>query len=100
MKNQIDPSTIKKIAKLAKLKLTNDEVEKYAAQLSNVFELFEGLKEVDTTGVDFLSFPEENSLRDDVSLQTFDQVTAISQSNIKDEKAGGFKVKSVLGKAT
>ncbi len=43
------------IAHLSKLKLTDQETEKFAGQLSSVLEYIEQLKEVDTEGVEMVS---------------------------------------------
>jgi aspartyl-tRNA(Asn)/glutamyl-tRNA(Gln) amidotransferase subunit C len=42
---------VQKIANLAKLKLSDEEVEKYSNQLSDILTWVEVLKEVDTSGV-------------------------------------------------
>lgn len=42
---------VQKIANLAKLKLSDEEVEKYTDQLTNILTWVEVLKEVDTSGV-------------------------------------------------
>lgn len=94
----MDTSIVKKTAKLAKLKLTEDELAKYSVQLSNIFELFESLKDVDTKGIEFLSFVEINNLREDISEPSLTQEEA--SSNAKNIRKGGFGVPSVLGKAT
>ena len=39
------------IARLARLGVTNDDVDKFREQLSNILENFEALQEVDTEGV-------------------------------------------------
>jgi len=42
---------VKHIAALARLGMTEDEIEKAREQLSNILENFEVLKEVDTSGI-------------------------------------------------
>jgi len=46
---------VRHVAKLARLKLTDDEVKKFAGQLSGVLEYVDILKEVDTDGVEITS---------------------------------------------
>lgn len=94
----MDTKTVQKIAKLSKLKLTEEEIQKYSTQLANIFELFESLKEVDTAGVEFLSFVEVNNLREDVAEKSLSQQEALSNANKVINS--GFGVPSVLGKAT
>lgn len=48
---------VKKIAHLARLHLTDEEVELFAAQLTNILDYVDVLKELDTTGV-----PETNQV--------------------------------------
>lgn len=48
---KISKDTVKHIAKLARIKLSDEEVEKFSGQLSSVFEYMEILEEVDTEGV-------------------------------------------------
>lgn len=48
---KISKDTVKHIAKLARIKLSEKDVEKFAGQLSSVFEYMEILEEVDTDGV-------------------------------------------------
>ncbi|HEY5713884.1 MAG TPA: Asp-tRNA(Asn)/Glu-tRNA(Gln) amidotransferase subunit GatC [Candidatus Gracilibacteria bacterium] len=51
MSQTFSQDEIKKIATLAKLKLTSEEETKYAAQLSGVLDFFSQLQEVDTQSV-------------------------------------------------
>ncbi|PIZ76713.1 Asp-tRNA(Asn)/Glu-tRNA(Gln) amidotransferase GatCAB subunit C [Candidatus Peregrinibacteria bacterium CG_4_10_14_0_2_um_filter_38_24] len=46
---------VRHVAKLARLKLTDEEVKKFAGQLSGVLEYVDILKEVDTEGVEITS---------------------------------------------
>ncbi len=48
---KISSEEVKHIAKLAKLSLTEEEVEKYAKDLGGIAEFVEKLNEVDITGV-------------------------------------------------
>jgi len=47
----ISKDQVKHVAKLARLKLTDKEIEKFANQLSGIFDYMEVLNEVDTDGV-------------------------------------------------
>lgn len=46
---------VRHVAKLARLNLTDEEVKKFAGQLSGVLEYVDILKEVDTEGVEITS---------------------------------------------
>ena len=52
----IDKNTVRHVARLARLALTNEEEERTAAQLGHVLEYIERLKAVDVAGVEPLSF--------------------------------------------
>lgn len=62
---------VEKIARLARLKLSEEEMERYAGQLTDILNYVEVLKELDTTGV-----PETS------------QVTGLTNVTRKDEARG------------
>jgi len=74
---KISKETVKHIAKLSRLKLSEKEVEKFSGQLSSVFEYMDILEEVDTSGV----------------VETH-QVTGLKNVSEKDEEAP-WKVEGV-----
>ncbi len=51
----ITKDDIKKIANLARLELTEQEIEKFAKELDEILIFFDKLKEVDTEGVEAVS---------------------------------------------
>ncbi|MEI6887348.1 MAG: Asp-tRNA(Asn)/Glu-tRNA(Gln) amidotransferase subunit GatC [bacterium] len=89
-------SDLSKLADLSKLNLTSEELSKFQSQLTQVFEMFEKLKDVNTDGIEFLSFPEVNRMREDIVIESNSNYL----KNSKKVKNGYLKVKSVLGKAT
>lgn len=52
---KLSPKEIEDVAELAKLHLTEEEKERYAEELSVVFDYVEKLQEVDTEGVEITS---------------------------------------------
>ncbi|MEI8230351.1 MAG: Asp-tRNA(Asn)/Glu-tRNA(Gln) amidotransferase subunit GatC [Candidatus Peregrinibacteria bacterium] len=48
----LSPAQVRHIAKLARLEISDAEVEKYSRELSSILSYIEKLKEVDTTGVE------------------------------------------------
>lgn len=86
------------VAKLAKLKLTDAEVEKFLDQLSSVINHFEELNEVDTSNTEPTNQTTglENVFRNDEikSNQIFSQDTALSGS--EEVYNGYFKVPAIL----
>ena len=51
----LTPTQVRHIAKLARLTIRDDEVEKFAKELSAILDYIEKLKEVDTQGVEPMS---------------------------------------------
>ena len=87
---------VEHIARLARLGLGEEEIEKFRAQLSNIIENFEILQEVDTT--DILPTAHvvdmENVIRDDEAIPSFPQCEILA--NAPREEDGFFRVKAVL----
>lgn len=66
----IDKNTVRKVAGLARLRLTDAEMEKYAGQLNNIMGFVEQLNEVNTDNVEPLPSPVDMALplrRDEVT---------------------------------
>jgi aspartyl-tRNA(Asn)/glutamyl-tRNA(Gln) amidotransferase subunit C len=63
----IDRGLVERIAKVARLELTEDEIEKFTKQLKVILEAFRELDDVDTKGVEPSFHPQElsNVLRED-----------------------------------
>lgn len=50
--DNLTPEQVRHIAKLARLTLSDEEVSRYASELTSIFKYIEMLKEVDTTNVE------------------------------------------------
>jgi len=63
----IDRGLVERIAKVARLELTEDETDKFTGQLKVILEAFRELDDVDTEGVEPSFHPQElsNVLRED-----------------------------------
>ena len=59
----MDEKTARKVASLARLRVTDEEIARRAAQLSNILHFVEQLDEVDTDGVEPLPSPVNIKLR-------------------------------------
>ncbi len=59
----LDRTDIEKIARLARLSITEDDIPKYVRDLSNILALVAQLGEVDTTGVEPMAHPLEITAR-------------------------------------
>lgn len=59
----LDKDAVMKVARLARLKITDEEAEKYGGQLSNIIQFVEQLNEVDTDNVEPLASVVDIDLR-------------------------------------
>lgn len=97
----MDSNTVKKVARLARLKLSDDqEVERRTKEMSGIIAFVEQLQEVDTNGVAPLANPndEVQRLRED---QTDDGDTGNSGSvrvlsNAPESNSGYFVVPKII----
>ena len=87
---------VEHIATLARIKLTDEELEKFRKQLSNILENFEILQQVDTTDIPptAQSIDLQNIVREDKAKPSFPQNEILS--NAPQQEEGCFKVKAVL----
>lgn len=91
----IPKKEVQKVAKLARLGLTNKEITKYQKDISKILDYIEKLKEVDISGMEPMSHSilVENVVRKDVSQEA--KETKLMQ--LAPEIKGGYlKVKSIL----
>ncbi len=95
---KISKELIEKLSKLSKLSLSDQKKEEFTSQLTNIFNFFESLKEVDTSSVEYTSLNKENTLREDAVEERKNQKDILA--NTPKVKNGYVEVKSVLGKVT
>ena len=84
------------IAWLARLGLSDEEVEKFSLQLSNILDNVEILQQVDTANVPPAthSIPLQNVLRKDDVAKSYSQSEVLSNAPKQAEKC--FKVQAIL----
>ena len=70
----LDTTQVRKIAHLARLRISSGEAQHYAEELSRILGLIEQMNAVDTSGVEPMAHPSESALR----LRT-DEVTEPDQ---------------------
>jgi len=82
---KITPSQFKHIAKLAKLKLTKEEENKYLSQLSSILDYFDILNKIDTSKVkpSFQVTQLKNIFRQDKIKPSLNQDQALSAATKK-----------------
>lgn len=79
---QLTPADVRKVASLARLKVTDAEVESLSADLTAILGYVDVLNEVDTTGVEPMVHAVElsNVLRADVIVESLPRETALSNA--------------------
>ena len=92
----LDRADVEHIAILARLGLTDEEVETLGEQLSNILEQFEILRQLDTTGVAPTGHAVELAavLRDDAAADSLELEEVLS--NAPRREGEFFRVKLVL----
>jgi aspartyl-tRNA(Asn)/glutamyl-tRNA(Gln) amidotransferase subunit C len=96
MPGLIDEGQVRHIAKLARLKVSDDEVRLFAGQLGDILDHFRQLETVNTAGVEPLAhpLPVTNVLREDEPGEPFDPDRALQ--NAPQREGSFFKVPPVL----
>ena len=84
------------IANLAKLQITEEEVEKYTQDLNNILEYMQKLNEIDTSNVEPLSHPVENKnvFREDILRPSVTTEDALKNAPDRTDKF--FRVPKVI----
>ena len=90
----IDRGQVLHVAKLARLRLTDEEVERMSGELSTILEAIEQIAELDLEGVEPTShvIDLENVLRPDVPRPSLPRERALE--NAPDAEGDGFRVPS------
>ena len=91
MKVKINKEVVEHIAEVARLKLTDREIEKFSKELKEVIEAFSKIDKVNTEDIETSLQPIElkNMLREDKKEKCFSQEEALSLTDNK--KDGYFK---------
>ncbi len=87
---------IEKVAKLARLELSDEERETFGSQLEQILTYMEQLNRLDTTGVEPTShaIPISNVFREDEVKPSFPQKEVLAIA--PDEEEGHFKVPRII----
>lgn len=91
----ISTDDVKHVAKLARLELTEDEINKYSKQLGDILKYVEKMNEVDTTGVEPMphAIPVYNVMREDVVK--YEETKEELMANAPFEEDGFFRVPKI-----
>ncbi len=87
----IDKETVKKVSKIAKILLTEEEIIKFANQFEDILKWFNEIEKENTKNVEpsFHPLPIECSFREDKEKKGLSQEEALS--NTKNKEEGYFK---------
>jgi aspartyl-tRNA(Asn)/glutamyl-tRNA(Gln) amidotransferase subunit C len=92
----ITQETVEHVAKLARLELTPDEVQRYTQDLTNILSLVEQLNSVDLSQVEVeMDITEAAVLREDKATREFTRDELMA--NAPDVEDGFFRVPKILG---
>jgi aspartyl-tRNA(Asn)/glutamyl-tRNA(Gln) amidotransferase subunit C len=93
---QLTHDEVRHVAELAKLRLSDEEVARYADQLSAILEYAQMLQQVDTSGVPPTPYvlPLENVMRADLPAAGLSNAAALA--NAPDSADGFFRVRAVF----
>lgn len=92
----VDIETVKYIAKLSKLKLSEEEEKKFTHELNTILDYVDKLNSIDTSDVEPLSYPVEgnNVFRDDIKKASIAREEALKNAPSRNEEY--FKVPKIL----
>ncbi|MGZ3689952.1 MAG: Asp-tRNA(Asn)/Glu-tRNA(Gln) amidotransferase subunit GatC [Pseudobdellovibrio sp.] len=92
----IDEKSIQHIAKLARLKVTDEEAQAYGEQLTKVLNHFQQIAKIDTTNVEPLVTPAEIEFFTRIDEAKHEVATEEMLKNAPDKAGNLFKVPPVV----
>ncbi|STC70259.1 MULTISPECIES: Asp-tRNA(Asn)/Glu-tRNA(Gln) amidotransferase subunit GatC [Corynebacterium] len=95
--SDISREDIDRLASLARLAMTDEELDTFADQLDQIMEAMSKVAQVDTSGVEPMSHPHaiKAPMREDVFVETLTQEQALDQApEVEDDR---FVVPQILG---
>ena len=100
MAEKIDEPQVRKVAKLARLELTDAEVQEFTGQLSAILEYVEKMNELDTGNVEPLAhcLPVSNVFRKDCVKESLGTEKALANAPQRDGEF--FKVPKILDESS
>lgn len=88
---------MERIAALARLELSPEEVDRFARQLTAILAYADQVQQVDTSAVTApTAIPAASTRRSDTPVPSLDRDLVLSQAPAADRAAGHFKVPRVL----
>ncbi|RAV31968.1 Asp-tRNA(Asn)/Glu-tRNA(Gln) amidotransferase subunit GatC [Corynebacterium heidelbergense] len=99
--SEISRDDVSHLARLARLQLSEEELNEYAAQIDGIVEHVAAIREVDTSSVEPLSHPTQNVdgdvsvMREDVVIPSLTAEQALDQAPERAQQR--FQVPQILG---
>lgn len=97
MSERISADVVAKVARLARLDLAPDEIERTTAQLGDMLDHFADIDALDLSGVEPMTqpYPLVNVLRDDVEAASLDRDEVLAEAPAAED--GRFRVPPIIG---
>lgn len=97
MSDRITPEAVAKVARLARLSLTEDELDRATHQLADMLDHFADIDALDLDGVEPMSqpIPLRNVLRPDIEQPVLDRDEVLEQAPVAED--GRFRVPPIIG---
>ena len=97
MSDKITEQQVRHVAKLARLKITDEQVKTFTPQLNAILTYIAQLEQLDTSNVEPLAhcLPVSNVLRDDIVQPSLSNADALANAPAKDGKF--FTIPKILG---
>ncbi len=90
----MEKNEIRKIARLARIEIEDEKLEKFTEEFNKILKYFEKLKEADTEKVEPFTFLKKNSFREDVAKKFEDPDKILEIAPCRSDRF--FKVKKVI----
>lgn len=92
----LSQNEVRHVAELAKLELSEEEVERFGDQLSSILDYFEAIQEIDTSSVSPTPhiLPLQNVMAEDRTEPSLSQEKALA--NAADHDDGYFRVRAIF----
>ena len=97
MSDRITPEAVAKVAKLARLNLSETELDQATHQLSDMLDHFADIDSLDLDGVEPMTHPTPiaNVMREDIEMDCLDRDEVLAAA--PDAEDGRFRVPPILG---
>lgn len=97
MSDRLTPDVVAKVARLARLSLTPDELERSAAQLSDMLDHFADIDALELDDIEPMTHPTPiaNVMRDDIEHECLDRDEVLAAAPQAED--GRFRVPPIIG---